>query len=115
MPIDFFSGKEAILVAGFAGGLTRVVISGAKHMMEVIQQVVVGTIASFYFTVPVCNYFNFTAPEEVGAVGFAMGVIGISIVELLVKLGERGKLMKLVNAYIGIKVGTKSDDDGHRK
>ncbi|MDX1114780.1 hypothetical protein GOL31_23545 [Sinorhizobium medicae] len=103
------------LVAGLAGGIIRALVNKNGSIWERMIAGAVGALCAAFLTPFVIMLFAVTAPQIGGAIGFLLGVVGMSLAEALIAIGKDyannpGKLKDDIGSLL-LRVFNKDSED----
>lgn len=73
-------------ISGLAGGLVRAIVNKHGSMWERVVAGAAGTLCASFLTPFVVLLFGATAAQ--GAIGFMLGIIGMSLAEAIIGIGK---------------------------
>ncbi len=76
------------LLAGFAGGIARAIISKSGTLTERIVAGFTGSLFAVYLTPLIAWFFGIPDPSIVNAIAFSVGLLGLHIGELALALAK---------------------------
>lgn len=71
-----------IILAGFCGAIVGLVIhTEIRTFWQRVFFVLGGVLTAFFFAEPIGAYLALTEPKSIGAVGFTLGIFGMSLLQ----------------------------------
>lgn len=105
----------ALIISGMIGSIIYVSRRKLTPMQQIISMA--SGVSAAYFIAPiVCSYLEWTTVQQLTAIGFAIGLFGIEIVELIMAIFDElqsnpGFLLDIVKSKFKIKSNERQQDE----
>lgn len=108
----------ALIISGLIGSFVYV----SRRNLTPAQQIIsmLSGVAAAYFIAPViCNYLDWTTMQQITAIGFAIGLFGIEVMELIMAVMDElqanpGFIFDIIKSKLKIKNDERKNDEAQK-